>query len=130
MYYMVALAFGIHEGFHLFVLLTAASNLAMAVVASQGGIGPFELVVSKIIVWSGVSADLAAAYAIGLHALWFTSVVVLGLYLAWSTKITLGEAFGRSAAERSGPAASSGGQGAVAKGSQGVDVVVGAGEPA
>ena len=29
MYYMVARAFGIHEGFHIFLLLTAAANLAI-----------------------------------------------------------------------------------------------------
>jgi len=129
MYYMVARAFGIDEGFHLFVLLTAASNLAMAVVASQGGIGPFELVVSRIIVWAGVSGDLASAYAIGLHALWFSSVVALGLYLAWSTKITLGEAFGGGAAERTGPVAALEDRGVAGQGSQGVEVAVGAGEP-
>lgn len=98
MYYMVARAFGIHEGFHIFLLLTAAANLAIAVVASQGGIGPFELVVSRTIVAFGVTgADsdglrrLADAYAIGLHALLLGPIVVIGLYLMWSMQFSFGD---------------------------------------
>jgi hypothetical protein len=117
MYYLVAVAFGIHEGFYVAVLLMAACNLAMAVVASQGGIGPFELVVSRVLVWFGVTGDVAGAYAIGLHALWFFPIVALGLYYVWSTNVTLGEAFGGGAAERAGPVAARG------------DAVVEAGEP-
>ena len=94
MYYMVARAFGIHERFYVFLLLTAAANLAIAIVASQGGVGPFELVVSQTIVAFGAArrdqAD-AAAYAIGLHALLLFPIVVIGLYLMWSMKLTFGD---------------------------------------
>lgn len=88
MYYMIALAFGIHEGFHVFLLLTAAANLAIAIVASQGGIGPFELVVSTTVVAFGAAPEVASAYAIGLHALLIFPIVALGLYLMWSMQIT------------------------------------------
>jgi len=94
MYYIVALSFGIHEGFHIFLLLTAAANLAIAIVASQGGIGPFELVVSRtIIAFAGASnaAGVAEAYAIGLHALLLVPIVVIGLVLMWSMNLTLGD---------------------------------------
>ena len=47
-------AFGIHEGFYVFLLITAAANLAIAVVATQGGIGAFELVVSKTVIRAAV----------------------------------------------------------------------------
>jgi uncharacterized protein (TIRG00374 family) len=132
MYYIVALAFGIHEGFYVFVLLMAACNLAMAVVASQGGIGPFELVVSRVLLWFGVTGDVGSAYAIGLHAMWFFPVVALGLYFAWSTNVTLGEAFGRGAPDRSAAEAVLGDRGVAVEGSQGVEVAVavGAGESA
>lgn len=91
MYYLVARAFGIHEGFHIFLLLTAAANLAIAIVASQGGIGPFELVVSKTVVAFGAASELGSAYAIGLHALLIFPIVVIGLYLMWSMQFSLGD---------------------------------------
>jgi uncharacterized protein (TIRG00374 family) len=91
MYYIVARGFGIHEGFHIFLLLTAAANLAIAVVASQGGIGPFELVVSRTIVTFGAASQLASAYAIGLHAVLIFPVVIIGLYLMWSMQFNFGD---------------------------------------
>lgn len=91
MYYMVARAFGINEGFHVFLLLTAAANLAIAIVASQGGIGPFELVVSKTVVAFGAAHEVGSAYAIGLHALLLFPIIAIGLYLMWSMKLTFGD---------------------------------------
>lgn len=98
MYYMVARAFGINEGFHVFLLLTAAANLAIAVVASQGGVGPFELVVSKTVVaFAAAGTNVAAfeetakAYAIGLHAVLLFPIIAIGLYLMWSMKLTFGD---------------------------------------
>jgi glycosyltransferase 2 family protein len=91
MYYIVALAFGINEGFHVFLLLTAAANLAIAIVASQGGVGPFELVASRTLVSFGVTAEVAAAYAVGLHALLLVPIVALGLLLMWGMKLTFSD---------------------------------------
>ncbi len=91
MYYIIALAFGIHEGFHIFLLLTAAANLAIAVLASQGGVGPFEFVVRETLVAFGVGTQLGAAYAIGLHAILLFPIIALGLYLMWSMKLTFGD---------------------------------------
>jgi uncharacterized protein (TIRG00374 family) len=105
MYYIVALAFGIHEGFHVFLLLTAAANLAIAIVASQGGIGPFELVVSRTLVAFGVSGHLASAYAIGLHALLLFPIIALGLYLMWSMSLTFGDILKSSEPEEMSPGA-------------------------
>lgn len=94
MYYMVARAFGIDEPFYVFLLLTAAANLVIAVVATQGGVGPFELVVSRTVVAFATTDgldNLANAYAIGLHALLLFPIIVLGLYLMWSMKLTFGD---------------------------------------
>jgi hypothetical protein len=98
MYYLVARGFGIHEGFHIFLLLTAAANLAIAIVATQGGVGAFELVVSKTIVAFGAASvapdqfkALSEAYAIGLHALLLFPIVVIGLYLMWSMQFSFGD---------------------------------------
>jgi len=98
MYFIVARAFGIHESFEIFLLMTAAANLAIAIVATQGGVGAFELVVSKTILafaGSAAAADAvqkdAAAYAIGLHALLLVPIVVIGLALMWSMDLSFGE---------------------------------------
>ncbi len=106
MYYIVALAFGIHEGFHVFLLLTAAANLAIAIVASQGGIGPFELVVSRTIsAFAATSAarGVAQAYALGLHALLLIPIVAIGLVFMWSLKLSFGDILRTSRAERPVP---------------------------
>ncbi len=106
MYYLVARGFGIHEGFHIFLLLTAAANLAIAIVATQGGVGAFELVVSKTIVAFGaasVASDdfkaLSEAYAIGLHALLLFPIVAIGLYLMWSMEFSFGDMLKSSRSE-------------------------------
>ena len=99
MYYLVARGFGIHEGFHIFLLLTAAANLVIAVVATQGGVGAFELVVSKTIVAFGTASvagsdqfkALSEAYAIGLHAILLFPIVIIGLYLMWSMQFNFSD---------------------------------------
>jgi uncharacterized protein (TIRG00374 family) len=94
MYYMVARAFSIDEPFYVFLLLTAAANLVIAVVATQGGVGPFELVVSRTIIAFATTESIdsvANAYAIGLHALLLFPIIALGLYLMWSMKLTFGD---------------------------------------
>lgn len=94
-YFIVARAFSIHESFTVFLLITAAANLAIAIVATQGGVGAFELVVSKTIIAFGASAATiqkdAAAYAIGLHAVLLIPVVVVGLVLMWSMDLSFDE---------------------------------------
>ena len=118
MYYVVARAFGIHEGFYVFLLITAAANLAIAIVATQGGIGAFELVVSKTVIAfaaATVGADSiqkdAAAYAIGLHALLLLPIVAIGLALLWSMDMSFGEVLrgGRAADEPTGAESASDG---------------------
>lgn len=91
MYYLVAKGFGIDEPFYVFLLVCAAANLAIAVVASQGGVGPFELVVSNTLVAFGVAKELSDAYAIGLHAVLLFPIIILGLYLMWNMKLTFGD---------------------------------------
>ena len=96
MYYMVGLAFDIDAGFHVYLVATAAANLAISVIASQGGIGPFELVTKQTFIAAGVAGSAATAYAIGLHALVLLPVVALGLYFLGSMGLSLGEMFRRS----------------------------------
>ena len=103
MYYLVGLAFDIEVGFHIYLLATAAANLAIAVLASQGGIGPFELVTKQTFIAAGVGSSTAAAYAIGLHALVLLPVIALGLYFLGTMGLSLGEMYRRSTATSTGP---------------------------
>lgn len=105
MYYMVGLAFGMDAGFQYYLLATAAANLAISVLASQGGIGPFELVTKQTFIAAGATASAATAYAIGLHALVLLPVIALGLYFLGGMGLSLGEMFSRSTATDSQEAA-------------------------
>jgi len=107
MYYMVGLAFDIDIGFHYYLLVTAAANLAISVLASQGGIGPFEFVTKRTFIAAGVSSSAATAYAIGLHALVLLPVIAVGLYFLGTMGLSLGDMFRRStgAASTEAPAA-------------------------
>ena len=98
MYYMVGRAFHIDAGFEYFLLVTAAANLAISVLASQGGIGPFELVAKETFVAAGVAENSAKAFAIGLHTLVLLPVIAVGLYLLGTMGLSLGEMFRRSTA--------------------------------
>jgi uncharacterized membrane protein YbhN (UPF0104 family) len=93
MYYLVGLAFGLDVGFQYYLLATAAANLAISILASQGGIGPFELVTKQILVAAGVATSDAQAYAIGLHALVLLPVIAAGLYMLASMGMSFGEMF-------------------------------------
>ncbi len=105
MYYLVGLAFDIHVGFQYYLLATAAANLAISVLASQGGIGPFEFVTKQTFIAAGVTSAKATAYAIGLHALVLLPVIAVGLYFLGTMGLSLGEMFRRSTIRSSEPVA-------------------------
>ncbi len=90
-YYIVGLAFDLNVGFDVYLLITAGANLAMAVIMSQGGVGPFEFVTKQTLIPFGVSGSAATAYAIGVHAVILLPVVVLGFYFLWSIGLSLGD---------------------------------------
>jgi len=96
MYYIVGIAFGLDAGFHIYLVATAAANLAISIIASQGGVGPFELVVKQIFIGAGAATSAATAYAIGLHALVLLPVIALGVYFLGTMGLSLGEMFRRS----------------------------------
>lgn len=101
MYYVVGLAFGLDLGFEVYLLICAGANLAISVLATQGGVGPFEVVTRETVAhFGGAGAEsVASAYAVALHALVLIPVIVLGLYFLWAINLSLGEALkGRTAA--------------------------------
>jgi hypothetical protein len=96
MYYMVGRAFHVDVGFQYFLLITAAANLAISVLASQGGVGPFELVTKHILIAGNAATGTVEAAAIGLHALVLLPVIIIGVYFLGTMGLSLGEMFSRS----------------------------------
>ena len=104
MYYMVGLAFGLDLGFDVYLLICAGANLAIAVIATQGGVGPFEFVTQQTLIYFGVESGVASAYAVALHALVLIPVIIVGFYFLWSINLSLGDVLrGRSAAASAVP---------------------------
>jgi uncharacterized protein (TIRG00374 family) len=96
MYYLVGIAFNVDVEFEYFLLITAAANLAISVLASQGGVGPFELVTKHILIAAGAASGTVEAAAIGLHALVLLPVVIVGVYFLGTMGLSLSEMFTRS----------------------------------
>jgi uncharacterized protein (TIRG00374 family) len=116
MYLLVAYSFGIDTFFDSFwifllvtLLLTTTSNLATALPASIGGIGPFEVVAQQSLVIVGVGASIAAIYAGFLHlvALWLP-VNLVGLVLLWKHNLSLKKLVNIERQNHPGPAQSYG----------------------
>ncbi len=96
LYWLVGQAFGLDVGFHVSLLILAAANLALSILASPGGVGPFETATQAVLLFFSVAAGPAAAYAIVLHVLLLAPVIVAGFLLLWITQFTLDDIFGVS----------------------------------
>jgi uncharacterized protein (TIRG00374 family) len=90
MYYMVGVAFDLGVGFEVYLLVTAAANLAITV-PTPGGVGPFELGTRWALAPFAVATDTVRAYAIALHALLLFPVIALGFVFLWAINLSLGE---------------------------------------
>jgi uncharacterized protein (TIRG00374 family) len=98
MYYMVGEAFGLGLGFDVYLLVTAAANLAITL-PTPGGVGPFELGTRWALAPFAVATDTVRAYAIALHALVLFPVIALGFVFLWSINLSLGDMLRRPAAQ-------------------------------
>jgi len=76
---IVGEAFNMHEGFDTYLLVTAVANLSVSIPSSQGGVGPFEFFVRETLVFSGIAAPLATAYALVLHATILLTMIIAGI---------------------------------------------------
>jgi glycosyltransferase 2 family protein len=95
MYAVVGKAFGLHVGFEVYFLIAAAANLALSILASPGGVGPFEVTAQAILVdIYGVTAKTASAYALALHALLLAPVIIAGFAILWASQLSLGDMLG------------------------------------
>lgn len=91
MFAIIGLAFQIEQPFHVYLLATAAANLATTLPSSQGGIGPFEYFCAQTLILFGTEAGLAAAYTIVVHAALLVPVILLGFVYLWAEHLTLGQ---------------------------------------
>lgn len=79
MYWLVATAFQIDEGFLTMAFVGAAASLSLSVPSAQGGVGPFQLVAKEALLKFGVATNVAAAYALALHVLLVLPVTIVGI---------------------------------------------------
>jgi uncharacterized membrane protein YbhN (UPF0104 family) len=95
MYYVVGEAFHLDAGFEVYLLIAAAANLALSILASPGGVGPFEVTTQAVLIdIYGVSQQSASAYALALHALLLGPVIMVGFALLWAAQLSLGQIMG------------------------------------
>ncbi len=95
MYVVVGEAFHLDVGVEVYYLIAAAANLALSILASPGGVGPFEVTTQAVLIdIYGVASGTAEAYAIALHALLLGPVIIVGLLLLWSTQLSLTQILG------------------------------------
>ncbi|MCL4248695.1 MAG: flippase-like domain-containing protein [Anaerolineae bacterium] len=80
-YWLVGLAFDIHVGFLVMLVICGAVNLAGVIPASPGQIGVFEASVKTVLTGVGVADDLALAYAFVVHAVIWLPPTILGFIL-------------------------------------------------
>jgi uncharacterized protein (TIRG00374 family) len=94
MYIMIGKAFHLDVGLDVFLIITAAPNLALSILASPGGVGPFEVTTREVLVYFGTGSAQASAYALALHALLLGPVIIAGFVMLWLTHVSLGQVLG------------------------------------
>lgn len=83
-YAVIGLGFNLDVTFWHYLLLLAASNLAIIIPTFFGGTGPFEWATKLVLVSAGVAAGTASAYAVVAHAFILVPTTILGLLIFWS----------------------------------------------
>ena len=89
-FWLVGQAFALPITPVLYLAVCAAATLAVAAPSTAGGVGPFEVSASALLVVFGVPASHAAAYALVLHVTLIVPVVVLGVVLLWRQHLRFG----------------------------------------
>jgi uncharacterized protein (TIRG00374 family) len=94
MYYVVGEAFGLGVDFYVYLLIVAGANLALSILQTPGGIGPFEVATREVLVFFEVGSAAASAYALALHVLLLAPVIVVGFVLLWTTQFSFSQIMG------------------------------------
>ena len=80
-YWLVMFAFGLDLSYTVALLVIGAVNLAGVISAAPGQVGVYEFVVSAILIALGVSAAIAAGYAVVVHLVIWLPTTLLGFLL-------------------------------------------------
>lgn len=97
MYWVVGQAFHLDVGIDAYLMIVAAANLALSILASPGGVGPFEFTSKQILLsFSVLQPGLAEAYALALHALLLGPVIIVGFVMLSLSQVSLSEIMGVS----------------------------------
>jgi uncharacterized protein (TIRG00374 family) len=88
-YWFVGLAFGLNVPALVYAGALGAANLALAVPATAGGVGPYEFFTREVVVAHGATVAAGTAYAFALHALIVAPLIMIGLLVLWRRRLGL-----------------------------------------
>jgi len=88
-FYILALSFNLGQPFYVLLLATSLSNLAWALLMTQGGLGSFDLACQQTLVSFGVTVGIASSYVLVLHALLLLPATALGFIFLWRENLSL-----------------------------------------
>ena len=96
MYHIIGWAFDLDVPYNGSLFITAIANLAVSLSSAPGGIGPFEYGTKVVLEGFNESPEVAAAYAVILHAALLAPVTMLGLFFMWLHNLSFSEMTRRS----------------------------------
>ncbi|TET37189.1 MAG: flippase-like domain-containing protein [Dehalococcoidia bacterium] len=88
-FYILALSFNLGQPFYVLLLATSLSNLAWALLMTQGGLGSFDLACQQTLVSFGVTVGIASSYVLVLHAILLLPATALGFIFLWRENLSL-----------------------------------------
>lgn len=91
MFALFGQAFGLGLSYPTFVAVMVAANLAVALPIAFWNFGPYEALVSGVLVAAGVDQSTALSYAISVHLLSNVWIVGSGLLAMWALNISARE---------------------------------------
>ena len=106
MYHIIGWAFDLGVPYNGSLFITAIANLAVSLPSAPGGIGPFEYGTKVVLEGFNESPEVAAAYAVILHAALLAPVTMLGLFFMWLHNLSFSEMTRRSTEVEAEPAES------------------------
>lgn len=96
--YLITASFGFHLPFSSALLILVLLAFAVSVPSSPGFVGPFHYAVYLGLSFYGIGKEEAIGMAIVMHLAQFVPLVVLGVFLLWSEKLSFGKIKGAASA--------------------------------
>jgi uncharacterized membrane protein YbhN (UPF0104 family) len=86
-------AFGLDHGYGTYIAVMVAANVAVAVPVALGNFGPYEVLVTGVLVAAGTDEAAALAYALAVHVLTSAWIIVTGLLAFWALRLSPRDVF-------------------------------------